>query len=303
MTTSSSSDSDKSENTSTRKKMLGIITFDLDDTLFPIGPVVRDANDAMFSTLIEKYGFRDISEDQYLQACKTIRKELYNLPQEKKITYTELRKRAVSVIVQQSEFFSSGMDPQEISNEAFDVWLDERQSSANMNLFSEVIPAFDELQKKYPSVTIAAITNGRGNPLFMNSIKKYFDFCVSGEDPDVFPYRKPHPKIFEYALSGHYDKSMSETCTWVHLGDDLANDVGASFDCGAKTIWFDIENYESNLDNEENPTTNKSFFVSTASKEEQEARKRLAEKAMEKVDERIISLSEMCDAIDRILSS
>lgn len=160
-TSSSSSDSDKNENTSTRKKMLGIITFDLDDTLFPIGPVVRDANDAMFSTLIEKYGFRDISEDQYLQACKTIRKELYNLPQEKKITYTELRKRAVSIIVQQSEFFSSDMDPQEISNEAFEVWLDERQSSANMNLFSEVIPAFDELQKKYPSATIAAITNGR----------------------------------------------------------------------------------------------------------------------------------------------
>jgi phosphoglycolate phosphatase-like HAD superfamily hydrolase len=33
-----------------------------------------------------------------------------------------------------------------------------------------------------------------------NTVAKYFDFCVSGEDADIFPNRKPHAGIYQVAL-------------------------------------------------------------------------------------------------------
>jgi hypothetical protein len=104
------------------------------------------------------------------------------------------------------------------------------------------------------NVCIGAVTNGGGDPLKMPSLAPFFSFCVSGEDPEVFPHRKPHPGIFRHALhryrTEHYapsqeaarDDDNDDECgeddfLWCHVGDCLANDVGASADCGAFAVW------------------------------------------------------------------
>ena len=60
--------------TPTHKK-LHLITFDLDDTIFPIGPVVAEANDAMISRL-QTLGYTDANNDEIVAASKRIRNEL-----------------------------------------------------------------------------------------------------------------------------------------------------------------------------------------------------------------------------------
>ena len=136
----------------------------------------------------------------------------------------------------------------------------------------------------------------------MPRLAPFFDFCVSGEDEDVFPNRKPHPRIFEAALARYREEHGGEegASTWYHVGDCLANDIGASASCGAFAIWF--------CPDEDDRTSAASRVAgnlpswSTATNADLSARASLAEKARERVSTRIQSLPELVDAIDLALS-
>ena len=137
----------------------------------------------------------------------------------------------------------------------YGVWEQERQAAAEEHLFSDAIETLQTLRNEHPDVCIAAITNGVGNPLEMaNTLEPFFEFCVSGEDDDVFPNRKPHAGIYERALKRyeslyphHFQEAQDSTSSssidriWCHVGDCLANDVGASASCGAYAVWMYTE--------------------------------------------------------------
>jgi hypothetical protein len=61
--------------TSKKKKKLGLITFDLDDTLYPIAPVLDEANRA-FSTAMSNFGYVDIQPSDIVEAGKQIRAQV-----------------------------------------------------------------------------------------------------------------------------------------------------------------------------------------------------------------------------------
>lgn len=313
-------------NNSIKTKTLGLISFDLDDTLFPILPVVQEANEAMFAKLSE-FGYDDATEEGYHTACKQIRREMYDNSKIKEgtsnvktITYSELRQRGIHLEMKACQTNNptkerSNVDEDQIVQDSFNAWLSERHASADRHLFSSTLPMLESLKQQHPHAFIVAVTNGRGNPMDMPRISQFFDLCVSGEDEDVFPCRKPHPKIFEATLTKtHRLKSSSSTIEgkddclevqndgtmimkksycWIHVGDDLANDVGASKRCGANTVWI----HQSELEE----LKKKPNFVTTASKEEQEARKKLNEESLGAVDVKIECLSELKDAVDSIL--
>ena len=307
------------------KKNVGLITFDLDDTLFPIGPVVQDANIAMFESMA-KFGYEDATEEGYLLACKDIRKERYQPGCLNPITYSELRKQGIQKELERcrrertqgtktlDDTKDQSYDDEYIVKKSFEAWLNERQASAERHLFENTKEMFEQLKSDFPNACIAAVTNGRGNPMYMPSIQEYFDFCVSGEDDDVFPNRKPNKEIFESTLSKassilakkNDQFSESESLTsfhyWIHVGDDLANDVGASAACGAKAIWMCVKEEEMGKPNDGKPAVKgKTFFTSTASKEEQIAREKLARDAYASVSAKISSLAELPDAIRSVL--
>ena len=88
---------------------------------------------------------------------------------------------------------------------------------------------------------------------------------------------------------------------WIHIGDDLAYDVGGSASCGAKTILLDLdEEYgqSAKLRFGENPTIP---MWSTASAEELPNREAMNKAAEDKVDMRVSMFSMLPDAIDEIL--
>jgi hypothetical protein len=58
-----------------KKKKLGLITFDLDDTLYPIAPVLDEANTA-FSTAMSNFGYVDIAPSDIVEAGKIIRSQV-----------------------------------------------------------------------------------------------------------------------------------------------------------------------------------------------------------------------------------
>lgn len=280
---------------------LHLLTFDLDDTIFPIGPVVADANVAQLQTLI-KYGYENAANEEIIAASKQIRSELREAGNA--ITYTDLRKQSIRREIERLTGIGGSSRSERVVHDSvieaiFDAWLSERHASADRNLFPYTSTALELIRQEHPGAVIGAITNGRGNPLEMPSVASYFDFCVSGEDDGVFPRRKPDKGIYEAAVRT-YNAMQGESIiqendsglNWIHVGDDLANDVGASAACGAKSIWFTMESDELS----ELPSW------STATQEELQRRATMDEMAREHVSAKICSLEELPGAIVKVLS-
>jgi FMN phosphatase YigB (HAD superfamily) len=299
------SDSDACVTPSTRSTpRLGFLSFDLDDTLFPISPVVKSANDAMVQKM-QNLGF-ETTVTAFLQQTRQIRSQL-----DAPITYTALRKLSIlgemERLVVESPKDGVIVD-QAVVEECYDVWEQERHAAAEEHLFSDAIETLQTLRNEHPDVCIAAITNGVGNPLEMaNTLEPFFEFCVSGEDDDVFPNRKPHAGIYERALGRyeslyphHFQEAQDGTSSstdriWCHVGDCLANDVGASADCGAYAVWMYTEAALEFATGEKVP------LWSTASASDIEKRAELSNQGKQKVAVRISSLSELMNAIDELL--
>lgn len=265
---------------------LHLLTFDLDDTIFPIDPVIQDANSMMIQTLNE-FGY-DANNDEIIKASKRIRQEVRERGEE--ITYSDLRKQSIRSEMERLK--SSEVDDKTI-DKVFNSWLDERHASADRNLFQHTELSLQRIRQQYPTVVIGAITNGRGNPLHMPSIAEYFDFCVSGEDDNVFPLRKPDKGIYQAALRRFDEFKTIDEVNWVHVGDDLANDVGASAACGAKTVWLTSVSGEDKGDG----------FWSTATPEEMQRRQEMDQVAKQFVDAEINALDGLVDAIQDILQN
>jgi FMN phosphatase YigB (HAD superfamily) len=280
-----------------------LITFDLDDTIFPVGPVVADANKALMQHL-SALGC-DTTQDEFMKTTKLIRTELAK--DDKVITYTELRKRAIRK--EMMKYLDANDINDEIVSGSYDLWEEHRHMAAEKHLYPDTLSMLRELKECHQDVVIAAITNGKGNPLKMDSIREYFDYCVSGEDDDVFPLRKPNEGIYNVALERFQELCenkgntivMDEQC-WIHVGDDLANDVGASAKCGANAIWVDLEDGYNQTASKRDPNAPQPAW-STATKEEMETRKLMNEQALKYVTERVTTLEKLPMAVQMITKS
>lgn len=276
---------------------LGILSFDLDDTLFSTTDVVRAANDKMIQAMIDR-GCEDASLPDFLDATRSIRSKLEN-----PVTYQALRKKAIQETFQVSSSFDSKelLDMEALVDDCYNAWEKERHSAAERFLFPDAIETMKELRSLYPETCFVAITNGAGDPLKMpNTLAPFFDFRVSGEDDEVFPYRKPHSFIYEYTLKDYKESGEFADGTWCHVGDCLANDVGASAACGAEAIWMclqdDKESAASRLVSAKNHPE-----WSTATPKELEKRKKQVDEGKKSVAATIYKLSELPAAISTIL--
>jgi hypothetical protein len=99
--TSSSSSSSTSEaaaapDSSSTKQPLGLLTFDLDDTLYPVNVVIAEAN-AAFVRAMNTFGFENIQNDDIDLTSKKIRQEISAKDPEAAavLTHTELRLLAI----------------------------------------------------------------------------------------------------------------------------------------------------------------------------------------------------------------
>jgi hypothetical protein len=92
---SSSTAASKSKN-GKKPKTLGPITFDLDDTLYPIAPVIEEANRA-FARSMESFGYGSIEPQDIVDTGKAIREEIaVDSPDRAAVlTHTEIRQLAI----------------------------------------------------------------------------------------------------------------------------------------------------------------------------------------------------------------
>ena len=173
----------------------------------------------------------------------------------------------------------------------YNAWEMERHHAAERAIFPEVLDALQSIREAHPSVVIGAVTDGKADPMLMPfTLGPYFDFCVGWEDDQGGRKRffeelgrteedTQLKWIYEAALEKYRAVSDRKTMlgkeggdsdvneekgdfdddfVWIHVGDDLAYDVGGSSACGARTILMDL--------NEKYGQTAKLMFASSDGK-------------------------------------
>jgi len=100
------------------------------------------------------------------------------------------------------------------------------------HLFEGTIELLDYLKPKY---SLHIITNGfhEVQELKMKSanIDHYFETVTNSENAG---FKKPHPAIFEYAITA----AKVKKCDSVMIGDCIESDVQGALDCGLDAIYF-----------------------------------------------------------------
>ena len=215
------------------------------------------------------------------------------------------------------------------------AWEMERHHAAERYIFPYVIESLKKIKQEHANVVIGAVTDGRANPLLMTfTLAPYFDFCMSWED-DQGGRRKFFKELdsvdgrgelrwiydaarHKYAVlkqaqdameSAHKNEEIKplkfpdtyDDLAWIHVGDDLAFDVGGSAACGAKTVLVELPKSLGQTAPYRFDTSMKQPAWSTTPKKELEARIRMNEKAQDKVNVRINTLERLPIAINEIL--
>jgi putative hydrolase of the HAD superfamily len=98
-------------------------------------------------------------------------------------------------------------------------------------------PILEYLRAK--NYTLHVISNGfhdiTHRKINASGLSKYFETITSADDAGI---RKPHPKIFEYALN----KANASKESSLLIGDDWIADVKGAQNFGMEVIFFDALN-------------------------------------------------------------
>ena len=203
-----------------------IITFDLDDTLWPIRPVIERAETKTYRWLTEN---APQITDQFSQSdMLAFKLALMRKDSSLRHRISDMRRNGYRELALASGYTLG--EASELAAQAFETFIELRQQ---VNCFAGVEAMLEELAKNY---MLGALTNGNAN-LKKIPIGRHFDFSISAESVNA---SKPDQKIFNAALeqASLFNGSMVQPNEVVHVGDDLHTDVGGAMQAGFYTVWL-----------------------------------------------------------------
>ncbi|MFT5445262.1 MAG: HAD superfamily hydrolase (TIGR01509 family) [Gammaproteobacteria bacterium] len=192
------------------------ITFDLDDTLWAVEPVIVRAEE-QFYLWLSRHCPR-VTEQFDRAQLMAHRREFSNQFPEQRHDLTAMRKLWIAHVFELFDYRELSTD------DAFRFFWEHRNE---VELFDEVVPAMERLRTQY---RLGVITNGNAC-VQQIGIDHWFEFVVSSE---AAGHSKPAPQIFHKAL-GYTGVEPSKI---VHVGDDPTNDVLGAAAIGMRTVWY-----------------------------------------------------------------
>ena len=195
--------------------MIKAITFDLDDTLWNVWPVVVRAEQLLHNWLAEHYpGIpAQFTPLDLRELCGKVADVQPDIAHDR----TLLRKEALrwaAAWVGYTEFDSDA---------AFGVFFTARNA---VELFGDVRPTLERLARRY---SLASLSNGNAD-LRLIGLNDLFAFSLNAIDVGS---AKPEPLIFETARH----RLGIQPAEIVHVGDDPDHDVQGGRDAGFRTVW------------------------------------------------------------------
>ena len=192
------------------------LTLDLDDTLWPIWPIIELAEHRLHDWLsvhapataarFDRAALR-AARDRFAEANPALLHDL-----------SEIRRGSLRLAL-----LSSGEDPA-LAEPAFEVFFEARQQVV---LYDDALLGLERLVARY---RLFALTNGNAQ-LAKVGLASYFSGRISARDLGV---AKPDARIFHAACA----ELQCPPGRVLHVGDDLALDVAGAIGAGLQAVWL-----------------------------------------------------------------
>jgi FMN phosphatase YigB (HAD superfamily) len=191
------------------------ICLDLDDTLWPIAPVIRRAElrtrqwlEDHYPAVATRLGLQDMQQ--------RLAGFMENFPQLRH-DMTHVRRNLLSALAEEAGH------PPRVGEEAFEVFYEERN---RVGLYLDVLPPLNWMSERFPLV---AVTNGNAD---LDKVGPSGFFVASVQAREVGS-PKPDRRIFEVA-AGAVGVSPARI---LHAGDDPRTDIQGGRNACMQTAW------------------------------------------------------------------
>ncbi|MFO1406253.1 MAG: HAD family hydrolase [Steroidobacteraceae bacterium] len=194
---------------------LRAVVFDLDDTLWPVGPAIIGAERAMLGFLAERYP--RVLERHTLDSMRDRRARMALEHPSMRHDFTWLRTQALLEHAREAGY------PDRMAQEAFEVFYRARN---DVTLYDDVLPALQRLAGRY---RLFALSNGNAD-LAAIGIADRFEAALAAREAGCL---KPDPRIFRQLI----DRAGLDPATVLHVGDDPDADVEGARRAGLAAVW------------------------------------------------------------------
>lgn len=192
------------------------LLFDLDDTLWPIGPVIIAAEESWHAWLAEHAP--KVAQAFSLAELRVRRLALLERRPELIADLYQLRREALAEV-----FAETGEDPAHIEG-SMELFASLRNA---VTPFADVLPVLPLLQGM---LRLGVITNGNAD-LEVIGMQHHFEYQLSSSQ---FGRAKPDPAIFLAACAAMGVAPQDA----VYVGDDLRADVQGAQGAGLRAVWI-----------------------------------------------------------------
>ncbi len=195
---------------------IAAITFDLDDTLWAVAPVIRRAEAQVRRWLASNYPM--LGAAYVPENLMRIRAEVSNQYPDRKHDLSFLRRAVYRQLAQEGNVES------QFSDEAFKVFDHWRNQ---VDFYSDALPAIERLAECVPLI---AVTNGNAD-VERVGLGRYFSGAINASKAGA---AKPAPEIFQQAIA-HAGQPAQRI---LHVGDDPEADVAGAQGVGMPVAWL-----------------------------------------------------------------
>ena len=193
------------------------ICFDLDDTLWPVAPVIAGAERSLAEWLAECCPRVTLEHD--VVSMRAHRASLAEEHPERCHDLAFLRRESLRRLLTAASY------PGELAEEGFAVF----QAARNrVDLFADVLPALHRLGGRY---RLLALSNGNAC-LRTIGIGHLFEHSLAAAEAGC---AKPDPAMYRQLL----ERAALDACEVIHVGDDPHADVEGARAVGMHAVWID----------------------------------------------------------------
>jgi FMN hydrolase / 5-amino-6-(5-phospho-D-ribitylamino)uracil phosphatase len=193
-----------------------VLSFDLDDTLWAVEPVMLAAEAAMLAWLRQQHPLLMRGQDR--ESLRALRARIAQQFPEHSHDMTFLRHRALA------EMFAAAGHPEAHADEAFEVFYAARN---RVKLYDEVEGSLKRLSARY---RLFAVSNGNAD-LQRCGIAHWFEGHITAISAGA---AKPDIRIFTRLL----EQAGVEARQVLHIGDDPHLDVMGAVQAGMQAAWL-----------------------------------------------------------------
>lgn len=200
------------------------LLFDLDDTLWPVVPVIMQAETLLFDWL--RVHASGVAQRHSIESLREERRLLMAARPEFALNLEELRRVALMHAFKEANEDLARLEP------AMEVFIRARNA---VILYEDVLPSLERLKTR---VVLGSISNGTAD-LHAIGLAHYFQVSYAAR---VFGKAKPEPDIFLAACEA-LNIAPHEAA---YVGDDPLLDVAGAQSAGLHAVWINRSGVEPN---------------------------------------------------------